>query len=81
MLQGRMRKIDKRTTLPLRIPKNGWRLHERRPVLDVHDVKQQRSPFTRAKSRRANARKFGSIAARAAAIADARAHVRVMSVG
>ena len=28
MLQGRMRKIDKRTTLPLRVPENGGRLHE-----------------------------------------------------
>jgi hypothetical protein len=40
-----------------------------------------RAPFMRAKSRRAHARKFGSMDARAAANADARAHARVMSVG
>ena len=35
--------IDKRTALPLRIPKNGGGCTKRRPILDVHDVKQQKS--------------------------------------
>ena len=52
MLQGRVRKIDKRTTLPLRIPKNGGGCTKRRPVLDVHDVKQQGSHRSRACPRR-----------------------------
>jgi hypothetical protein len=37
-----MRKMDKRTALPLRIPKNGGGCTKRRPVLDVHDVKQRK---------------------------------------
>jgi hypothetical protein len=37
-------KMDKWTALPLRIPKNGGRLHEApSSFLDVHDVKQQKS--------------------------------------
>jgi hypothetical protein len=39
----RREKMDKRTALPLSIPKNGRRFTKRRPILDVHDVKQQRS--------------------------------------
>jgi len=49
MLQGQERvmtrnimQMDKRTALPLRIPKNGGGCTKRRPILDVHDVKQQK---------------------------------------
>ena len=88
MLQGQMvvtrcvTQIDKRTALPLRIPKNGGGCTKRRPILDVHDVKQQKVrskgrkvPSTRAQSRRAHARVVSVLDARAAANADARSRV------
>ncbi len=83
MLPGRMRKIDKRTTLPLRIPKTG--AVARSIVLfwtfTMSNSKDRSSPFRRAKCAAHMHGNSVDRRKRAAANADARAHARVMSVG
>ena len=84
MLQGLMRKIDKRTTLPLRVPKNGRRLHEASSnfwTFTMSNSKGRTSPFTRAQNAARMHGKSVRSTLRAAADADARARARGMSVG